>query len=101
MPAVINNPKGPVRKLKRDKSGINIAEFFELGKRKMSSGSVWAQWLQTFSLRTEDLTSLLRTFATVFSHVRVFRINAGDLLLIGSERPLPLHTRMLGHLLAG
>jgi hypothetical protein len=41
---------------------------------------------------TEEVRSLLGTFGDVFAHVRVFRIEESDLLLLGSAAPLPIET---------
>jgi spermidine synthase len=71
-------------------SNLFTREFFELGKRKMAPGGVWAQWVQTYGMGPEDVRSLLVTFADVYFDVRLFRIDESDLVLIGSDRPLTL-----------
>jgi spermidine synthase len=71
-------------------SHLFTREFFVLGKRKMAAGGVWAQWVQTYGFRPDDLRSLLATFADVYATVLVFRIDVNDLVLIGSDRPLSL-----------
>lgn len=44
----------------------------------------------------EDLKSLFATFADTYAHVRLFRVNASDLILVGSGAPLPIDTDSLG-----
>jgi spermidine synthase len=71
-------------------SNLFTKEFFELGKRKLRPEGVWVQWLQTYSMGTDDVRSLLATFADVYEHVRVFRVSPADLLVVGSQATLPL-----------
>jgi len=73
-------------------SNLFTREFFELGKRKMAPDGVWGQWVHLYSMGTEEVRSLLGTFGDVFAHVRVFRIEESDLLLLGSAAPLPIET---------
>lgn len=64
-------------------------EFFELGKRRLKPGGVWAQWLHAYGMGEQELRSLLATFAEVYPHVVVYdALNVSDLVLIGSDRPL-------------
>ena len=44
-------------------SNLFTLEFFQLGKRKMRPGGVWAQWIQTYGMRPDDLRSLLGTIS--------------------------------------
>jgi len=71
-------------------SNLFTLEFFELGKRKMAPDGVWSQWIQTYALTPDDVRSLLATFAAVFDHVRLFRVDSSDLIVLGSGAPLPL-----------
>ena len=73
-------------------SNLFTHEFFQLGKRKMKPGGVWAQWIQTYDLSPNELRSLLATFADVYSNVRLFRVDSADLVVIGSDSPLPLNS---------
>ncbi len=72
-------------------SNLFTREFFEMGKSRLVPGGVWSQWVQLYGMGTEDLRSLLATFADVFPHVRLFAtIEDADLVLIGSDEPLEL-----------
>ena len=79
-------------------SNLFTKEFFALGKRKLSSGGVWAQWLQTYSMHHTDVRSLLATFADAFPHVAVFRVDAADMVLLGSDAPLSISAGSLADL---
>ena len=72
-------------------SNLFTQEFFELGKARLKPGGVWAQWVQMYGMDTDDLRTLLATFAAVYPHVQLFStIEDADLVLIGSESPLEL-----------
>lgn len=71
-------------------SNLFTKEFFEIGKEKLSENGIWSQWLQMYSLRPQDLQSLLATFSDVFPYVCLFRVGEGDVILLGSKSPLNL-----------
>jgi spermidine synthase len=70
-------------------SNLFTRDFLEMGKRKLTKGGVWAHWIQLYGMDTEDVRSLLGTFADVYPYVALFStIRDADLVMIGSERPL-------------
>ncbi len=72
-------------------SNLFTREFFEMGRLRLRPGGVWSQWVQMYGMDERDLQSIMRTFATVFPHVRVFStIEDADLVLVGSDEPLTL-----------
>jgi len=80
-------------------SNLFTEEFFELGKRKLKPGGVWSQWVQMYGMDPQDLRTLLKTFATVYPHVRLFStIEDADLVLIGSDDPLSVQADDLDQL---
>ncbi len=70
-------------------SSLFTKEFFELGKSKMTPDGVWAQWVQMYGLTSSDLKSIIATFGDVFHYVALFRIDEADLVVLGSDEPLP------------
>ena len=79
-------------------SNLFTREFFDLGKRKLRPGGVWAQWLHLYGMGPEDLRSLLATFAATYRHVQLFHVHLGDLVLIGSDAPLVLRTSAINEM---
>lgn len=64
-------------------------EFLELGKSRLKPGGVWSQWVPVYGMSSQDLQTLLRTYAEVYPHVLVYAaIDYGDLVVIGSQSPL-------------
>lgn len=76
-------------------SNLFTREFFELGRRTLRTGGVWSQWLQTYSMGTDDVRSVMATFASVYRHVLLFKVGDADLVLIGSDAPLPLDVQAM------
>lgn len=82
-------------------SNLFTREFFEMGRRRLRPGGVWAQWVQMYGMDTDDLRSLLGTFAAVYPHVRLFStIEDADLVLVGSDRPLELDAAGVARMMA-
>ncbi len=69
-------------------SNLFTKEFFTLGKRKMAPGGIWAQWVQMYGMTPPDLRSVLITFADVYQHMSVFRVDSSDLVILGSDAPI-------------
>jgi len=63
-------------------------EFFEAAKARLAAHGIICQWVNTYDISTEDLQSVVGTFASVFPHRAMWLIGDGDLLLIGSADAL-------------
>ena len=79
-------------------ANLFTSEFFELGRNRLTTEGVFVQWLQIYQLSTNSLRSVLATFQKVFPHVLVFRVEGAtkgkDLLLVGSNTPMPIDQAM-------
>jgi spermidine synthase len=83
---IISEPSNPWMTVA---SNLFTREFFEIGRRRLAPGGVFAQWLQLYGMSPDDLKALMRTFHHVFPHVLVFNtIEDADLILIGSDEEL-------------
>jgi spermidine synthase len=60
-------------------------EFFEAVRSRLTPGGIFCQWAHTYEIESEDLRSIVRTFASVFPHGTLWLVGDGDLLLIGAE----------------
>lgn len=91
---IISEPSNPWMTVA---SNLFTREFFELGRRRLKPGGVFAQWIQLYGMQPSDLRALARTFASVFPDVLVFNtIPDADIVLLGSEKPLLFDTAKLG-----
>ncbi len=63
-------------------------EFFQGARARLSAGGILCQWAHTYDIQPEDLRSIVATFASVFPDGTMWLVGDGDLLLVGSDRPL-------------
>jgi spermidine synthase len=85
---IISEPSSPWMTMA---ANLFTREFFEIGRRVLAPGGVFCQWIQLYGLPLDDLRSLLNTFAAVFPQVIVFwGIPGQDIIVLGSEAPLPI-----------
>ncbi|QDG49760.1 hypothetical protein FIV42_03110 [Persicimonas caeni] len=73
-------------------SSLFTVEHFARAKRHLKPGGVFAQWVQLYELRPENVRRVFATFLEVFPHVHAFSSmpKGTDLILIGSDDPIPL-----------
>jgi spermidine synthase len=68
-------------------SNLFTAEAFDLARQRLAPGGVMVQWFHMYSMSTDDLKSVLHTFAGTFPHVSVWQPMSGDLVMLGSDQP--------------
>ena len=64
-------------------------EFFELGKTRLRSDGTFCLWLQMYEIQSDHFEMLLRTFASVFPEVHLFRQGL-DAILVGTTASRPI-----------
>ena len=74
-------------------SNLFTAEFLQLAKERLNTGGIMTQWFHIYSMSEADLKTMLKTFSDNFKYVSVWRIQPGDLALIGSDQPHALSLR--------
>ncbi len=71
-------------------------EFFRLASEHLAPQGVMCQWLPIYGMSTELVSSVMKTFHSVFPHVLVFEsIEGFDLLMIGSFDAVSLDPRKM------
>lgn len=67
-------------------------DFYEIAKKRMTRGGIFAQTVTASRLQIGAIQSLLRTFTNAFPETLVLSSgrNAGELMLFGSDQPLRL-----------
>ncbi len=64
-------------------------EHFEAIAARLNPGGISLQWIHTYEISDELVDLVLRTYLTVFPHVRIFcERGQRDLFLVGSREPL-------------
>ena len=82
---IVSEPSHPWRS---GSSKLFTEEFFRLGRSRLRPGGIFAQWIHFYGIRAPELKAVIRTFHSVFPHVFIFYTDAGDLILIGSDREI-------------
>jgi spermidine synthase len=95
---VISEPSNPWR---AGVANLFTADFYRSARRVLKEGGVFGQWTQLYFLPTSSLKMILRTYLSVFPEVQVWWLDQGDIVILGSEKPLPLSRKRIDALLNG
>jgi spermidine synthase len=63
-------------------------EFYREARQHLSAGGILAQWFHTYEMDNDSLRLILRTFASVFEHVTLWKTLGGDVMILGSASPM-------------
>ena len=95
---IVSEPSNPWMTIA---ANLFTREFFEAGRRRLVPGGVFSQWIQLYGMWSDDLRSLVATFAAAFPRVAVlWGIPGRDLILLGSDAPLGVDLDRIGAALA-
>lgn len=81
-----------------ESSVVNLftRDFYRIAAQRLTDGGVYCQWLPYQLLANEDVDMMLATFASVFPHVYVWKVNAtADLIMVGSRSPFRINTQAM------
>lgn len=95
---VISEPSNPWR---AGVANLFTADFYRSARRVLKEGGVFGQWTQLYLLSTSSLKMILRTYLSVFPEVQVWWLDQGDIIILGSEKPLSLSRKRFDALLNG
>jgi predicted membrane-bound spermidine synthase len=71
------------------------AEFYAHAADRLEDDGYFAQWMQGYEIDAVTLQLILRTMRGSFSHVTLWRLLPGDLLLLASKQPQQLDAQQL------
>ncbi len=94
---IINQPSNPWI---AGNSALFSREFFEMARMRLESDGVFAQWMHVYAMDQASIDLVMNTFASVFPHVTLWWPQGVDLLLIGTNEPLPVDADALRDALA-
>lgn len=72
-------------------------EFYRAAATRLNEDGIMCQWVQIYQLDPESLKIVLRTFGDSFKFISLWRATPGDLLLLGSNRPIVFDLEPLKH----
>lgn len=77
-------------------SNLFTKEFFQLAHAKLNDNGIFVQWVQMYAMSPGNLKALIKTVQAVFPAVHVFSgLGTLNLLLVASNKPIPLNVRHL------
>lgn len=63
-------------------------EYYRIAAGKLNAGGVYCQWLPYYALANDDVTMMIKTFATAFNHVMLWKVPESlDLIMLGRNVP--------------
>jgi spermidine synthase len=66
-------------------------DFYREAQQHLTEGGILAQWFHTYEMDNNTLRLILRTFASVFEHVTLWKTLSEDVLILGSSAPIYLN----------
>ncbi len=94
---IVSEPSHPWRS---GSSKLFTEEFFRLGRSRLRPGGIFAQWIHFYGIRAPELKAVVRTFHSIFPHVFIFYTDAGDLILLGSDREIAVDRQEIARRMA-
>src|SRR2546430_4044882 len=63
-------------------------EFFRIVRGRLADDGVFCQWVQLYQLPVSVVAGIVPNFTPAFPHVEIWFSSPGDVMLLGSARPL-------------
>lgn len=63
-------------------------DFFERCKQVLNPNGMMAQWFHVYEMNDEILRLTLNTFGSVFPYVQIWAPTSGDIIMVGTFRPI-------------
>src|SRR5438309_1418078 len=73
-------------------------EFFRIVRGRLTDDGVFCQWVQLYQLPVSVVAGIVRNLHAVFPYVEIWFSSPGDVMVLGSARPLAYDAGWLGRL---
>jgi len=70
-------------------------EHYQTLQKRLNAGGVVCQWLHAYSMSTQDLQMIIKTFARVFPNASLWTSYYPDLMLLGSAEPMTFDVKKM------
>ncbi len=67
-------------------ASVYTREFYQLAAKRLKPGGIMTQWFHTYEMDDDTVSTVLRTFASVFPVMEIWDVDDGDIVLLGSDR---------------
>lgn len=82
---IVSEPSNPYR---AGVAGLFTREFYQSVDRRLNSGGMFLQWVQTYDIDDRTIEIFYRTLGSVFENIETWQTQEGDLLLVASHQPV-------------
>ncbi|HUJ15154.1 MAG TPA: fused MFS/spermidine synthase [Thermoanaerobaculia bacterium] len=82
---IFSEPSNPYR---AGVASLFTEEFYRAATNRMNANGVFLQWLQTYDVDSRTIRTIYATICAVFPNVETWQTDVGDLLLVGTQRPI-------------
>jgi spermidine synthase len=89
---IFSEPSNPYR---AGIASLFTREFYESSADALSDDGIFIQWLQAYEVSADTVKSVYATMGAVFLEIQTWQTNNADLLLVASNRPIPLDVTRL------
>src|SRR5262249_40175856 len=82
---VFSEPSNPYR---AGIASLFTEEFYRAAGAKLTRDGIFLQWLQSYDVDSRTIRTIYATISAVFPYVETWQTDVGDLLLVGTRRPI-------------
>lgn len=82
---IFSEPSNPYR---AGIASLFTSEFYRAAADRLAPGGIFLQWVQTYDVGSETLTTIYATLTETFPHVDTFWTTSGDAVLVATLDPL-------------
>ena len=81
---IASEPSNPYR---AGIASLFTEEYYRAARARLTTGGVFAQWVQGYEIDARTLQTIYATLGAVFPHVETWQTTLGDLVLVASTAP--------------
>lgn len=89
---IFSEPSNPYR---AGIASLFTQELYQAARSRLSKDGLFLQWLQAYEVDGPAVRSVYATLSSVFPSVHTWRLSGGDMLLVGSNHPVPISVARL------
>jgi spermidine synthase len=89
---VFSEPSNPYR---AGVASLFTQEYYRAIRARLNAGGVFCQWVQAYDVDRDTIRTVYSTLSSVFPHVESWQLHVADILLVASERPVPIDLALL------
>jgi spermidine synthase len=89
---IASEPSNPFR---AGIASLFTVEYYRAASARLTDAGVFAQWVQAYEIDAPTLRTIYATMASVFPQIETWQTSYGDLLLLGTKRPIGFNAAAL------